>query len=109
MAGRSAGETSRQRQDLQAELAAICLAYFPRWRQAKAWTLREGPRGQWLDEAGTVRTTSEYGYCDPATRTLWVQSGAAQRLVTIIHECCHAVTTGRHGPRFRARLCRAAL
>jgi len=99
------------RNTLRTEFEAICRDYFPRWRNASAWRLKEGPRAKWKDAAGVQRYTTESGYCDDATRTIWIsvpRSSPLERKSTIIHECTHAVTGAGHGRLFCSRLRQAA-
>jgi hypothetical protein len=82
----------------------ICRDYFPRWRNAKHWTLQEGSR-QWVNAHGEIIYNKAQGHCDIAQRVIRVSNS---RTVTLIHEICHAVTGPSHGKRFRARLRQAA-
>jgi len=82
----------------------ICRAYFPQWRQATTWTIKPGARGQYRDAQGMTLATSEAGYCDDQTKTIWVQ---ARDTAIIIHEICHAVTGGGHGKTWQAHLAAA--
>lgn len=91
---------------LQTAFLAMCRLYFPRWKACATWTIREGARGSWEDAQGQPHTTREFGYCDAATRTIWITS--AQDKATMIHEVCHAVTGAGHGKRFLTRLQTAA-
>lgn len=96
---------------MRAEFEMICSNYFSRWRGATAWSFKEGPRAKWKDAAGVQRYTSECGYCDAETRTIWVsapRSSTVERKALIIHECTHAVTSGGHGRQFCSRLRQAA-
>jgi hypothetical protein len=85
--------------------AEICRDYFPRWRNAQHWELRQGSRGQWIGAQGERLYTTEQGYCDPANRIIWLSDTST---VTLIHEICHAVTSASHDKRFRTRLRKAA-
>ena len=85
--------------------AEICRDYFPRWRNAVHWTVREGSRDQWVDDQGETRYTMEQGYCDSESCTIWVSN---LNKATLIHEICHAVTGPGHGKRFWARMRQAA-
>jgi hypothetical protein len=64
-----------------------------------------------VDAQGDTHTTRESGYCDRTTKTIYINVGESAspdgRLI-IIHEICHAVTTGDHGTRFCARLRQSA-
>ena len=52
------------RMSLDTTFRTLCARYFPRWRAAPQWTIREGPRARW--RVGTeTRSSSEQGYCDP--------------------------------------------
>jgi hypothetical protein len=76
-----------------------------------AWTVVEGPHGQWVDTQGNTHTTTESGYCDSTTKTIFLnygQHGRQQGRTIIIHEIVHAVTSGAHGTQFCARLRQAA-
>src|SRR5437867_1252222 len=94
---------SRTSRTLQAELHSICQTYFPRWRNATTWTLREGPRGHFVSR-GRRQTTSEMGFCDMSLKTIWVNCHRDQRTATLIHEVCHAVAGPGHGKRWCARI-----
>ena len=83
----------------------ICRQYFPRWRTAHLWEVREEPRGQWVDAQGGTRYTTEAGWCDRAHRVIWT---SRRDNVTLIHEICHAVRDDYHGKRFQTRLRQAA-
>ena len=95
---------------LQAAFSALCRDFFPRWRARASWTVVDGPHGQWVDAQGVTHTTTERGYCDRTTRTIFLQGwrNTLECRVTLIHEICHAVTTGAHDKRFCARLRLAA-
>jgi hypothetical protein len=96
---------------LHATFRALCRDFFPRWRDSASWTIVEGPHGRWVDTQGNTHTTTEQGYCDGMTKTIYVNNGWKDRAECrqlIIHETCHAVTTGSHGTRFCARLRQAA-
>jgi hypothetical protein len=83
----------------------ICRQYFPRWRTAHLWEVREGPRGQWVDAQGETRYTTEAGWCDRENRVIW---RSRPDNGTLIHEICHAVRSDYHGKRFLTRLRQAA-
>jgi hypothetical protein len=91
---------------LHRAFTAICQTYFPRWRAASTWTVRLGPRASWTNTHGQVCTSGELGYCDRAARTIWITPPVTHRV--LIHESCHAVTSGKHNARFCARLRTAA-
>jgi hypothetical protein len=88
---------------LETDFRDLCTRDVPRWRGAPQWTIREGPRGEW--QCGTeLRRSSEQGYCDPATKTIWVHVSWRDLHATIIHETCHAVAGGYHGARWQRRM-----
>jgi hypothetical protein len=89
--------------DLDTTFRDLCAHYFPRWRAAAQWTIREGPRAQWHHGTG-MRSTSEQGYCDPANKIIYVQVRWRDLHATIIHEACHAIAGGAHGARWQRRL-----
>src|SRR5207244_5122216 len=91
----------------QAEFIQICQDYFPRWQGMNTWVLKEGPRGSWRGASTILRTTTEQGYCDHDSKTIYVSAPPEERKATIIHEICHAVTTGGHNKQWRGRLFRA--
>jgi predicted metal-dependent hydrolase len=96
---------------LDATFRALCRDFFPRWRHSTAWTIVEGPHRQWVDSQGNTHTTTETGYCDSTTKTIFLNYGEHGRQhgrAIIIHEIVHAVTSGAHGKRFCARLRQAA-
>lgn len=95
---------------LQAAFSALCRDFFPRWRARSSWTVVESPHGQWVDAQGVTHTTRESGYCDHTTRTIFIHRwrNTLECRGTMIHEICHAVTTGAHDKRFCARLRLAA-
>ena len=83
------------------EFRRICQQFFPRWQAGATWTVHSGYRS---DE------TSESGFCDPATRRLYVapyRRISDLRLI-LVHECCHAVAGLGHEKRWRARMLKAA-
>jgi hypothetical protein len=99
------------RADGHALFRAICRDYFPRWRAGRHWRLVEGPHGSWVDAQGQTRTTAEQGYCDRTTNTIYLNrdwSNTYDPRLVLIHETCHAVTSGAHNRRFCARLRHAA-
>jgi len=96
---------------LDATFRALCRDFFPRWRDSGAWTIVEGPHGQWVDTQGNTYTTTESGYCARTTKTIFLnygQHGRQHGRAIIIHEIVHAVTSGAHGKQFCARLRQAA-
>jgi hypothetical protein len=86
--------------DLQTTFATLCALYFPRWRAAATWTVREGPKATWTEGTAQYGTT-EQGYCDKDTRTIFIQNPVP---AVLVHEICHAVTDGWHGVHFQRRL-----
>jgi hypothetical protein len=88
---------------LQAAFRAICQVYFPRWHTATAWTLREGPRERFVSQE-RPQTPSETGFCDTATKTIWIHCRPDAQTETLIHKICHAVTGLSHDKRWRTRL-----
>jgi hypothetical protein len=96
---------------LHATFRALCRDFFPRWRDSASWTIMEDSHGSWVDTQGNTQTTTEQGYCDGTTKTIYVNNGWKDRAecrLLIIHEICHAVTSGGHGKRFCTRLRQAA-
>ena len=95
---------------LEQEFAQVVRDYFPRWRSAAHWTVTAGAGLRWQDSTGAWQASMEMGMCDQATRTITIArpEPSLSRSATIIHECCHAVTDGGHGQRWRARLQQAA-
>ena len=86
-----------------------CRDYFPRWRNAPHWKIREGSRAQWGGDDGGTWLSTEAGYCDEETRTIWITPHTNLPLkVMIIHEICHAVAGKWHGQRFFNRLHQAS-
>ena len=85
----------------KSEFEKICRVYFPRWRNAIMWNICEGSRGEWIDSESNTKYTSDLGYCDFETRTIWQNDTSAK---TLIHEICHAVTGTGHGKKFIARM-----
>jgi hypothetical protein len=79
--------------------------YFPRWDQGRRWQVREGSRATWIGSRGETRFSSEWGYCERDTLTIWINSVNKE---TIIHEICHAVTNGGHGQLWSDRMRKAA-
>jgi hypothetical protein len=83
--------------------------YFPRWRNAAHWKIREGIREQWVGTDGETCFSTEAGYCDEETRTIWVNPHASRSLkVVLIHEICHAVAGKSHGQGFFNRMRKAS-
>ena len=79
--------------------------FFPRWDRD----------GKWRLELGTYSdSTHEYGYCVPQAKTIWVNPDATIPGMStgpewmLIHEICHAVTSGSHGESWKRRMRRAA-
>jgi hypothetical protein len=96
---------------LQTTFREICRDFFPRWRTSTGWTIVEGPHGQWVDAQGETHTTREHGYCDLTTKTIFINHGwsrSSEYQLIIIHEICHAVTSGSHDKRFCTPLRHAA-
>ena len=93
---------------LHAAFRALCQVYFPRWRSATAWTLREGPRARCVSQE-RPQTPSETGFCDTATKTIWIYCRPDAQTETLIHKMCHAVTGLSHDKRWRMRLRAAGL
>ena len=91
---------------LDTTFRTLCARYFPRWRASAQWTIREGPRVQWHRSNG-VRSSREQGYCDPTTKTIWINVSWRDVCATIIHETCHAVAGGYHGARWQRRMAQA--
>jgi hypothetical protein len=88
---------------LHTTFEAVCALYFPRWRAAPTWTIREGPRAQW--QVGTqTRTTTEMGYCDHATKTIWINARPVDHPLILIHEICHAICSGGHATLWQRRM-----
>ena len=85
--------------------ADVCRDYFPRWRNAVHWQVREGSRAQWVDAQGATWCTMEHGYWDSQRHVMWVSDPSK---ATLIHQICHAITGPGHGKRFWARLRQAA-
>ncbi len=83
----------------------ICRDYFPHWRNAHLWQVKEGNRAHWIDAQGEGTYSTEHGYCDIPQRIIWV---ADANNATLIHEICHAITGPYHGKRFQARMRQAA-
>jgi len=93
---------------LQATFHHLCTLYFPRWRAADQWTIREGPRAHW-HRGNDQRSTSEQGYCDHVTKTIWINVSGRDLHAAIIHETCHAVAGGYHGIRWQRRMVHAQI
>src|SRR5262252_3484791 len=96
---------------LDTTFRTLCRDYFPRWRTGTSWSIVEGPHGQWVDAQGDTHTTREHGYCDLPSKTIFINHGwtnSPEYRLIILHELCHAVTSGSHDRRFCTRLRRAA-
>ena len=68
--------------------------FFPKWRKADEWTVKEDP------------SLPYYGRCDDGSRTIFVQSTPEEddRLhLILIHEICHAITREPHTTKWRDR------
>ena len=97
--------TSKRLTSMFQELSRV---YFPRWRGAPMWTIRQGSRARWRNAQGEVCTSSEQGFCDDLTKTIWVNTRPDTLELVIIHEICHAVTSGGHDSQFCKRMRAAA-
>jgi len=79
----------------------IIRLFFPRWHKHRQWRFTTNSR----------RTTD--GYCDSEHRVITIpKSGvrdAVDRDAVVIHEICHAVTSGGHGKRWINRMKKAAM
>jgi hypothetical protein len=78
--------------------------FFQKWDLKNQWKIRKGSHGRWKSE-GKQFSTSESGYCDPEKKTIWLNDSSE---LVIIHEICHAVTTGRHGKKWQQRFKKAS-
>ena len=86
---------------VRSEFLSIRREYFPRWKAGETWTVHLGFRSG---------ETAEDGYCDLQARRLYVSRQRTElnlRLV-LVHECCHAVTSGSHQTKWRSRMAIAA-
>lgn len=84
---------------LRHEFQAIKSVFFPRWDRANLWRI------------STRSRRSVHGYCDRIRRVIEVvvvPSDPDDRDLLLIHEICHAVTSGSHGKSWQARMGRAA-
>jgi hypothetical protein len=97
----------RNVQTLQEEWLTLCRRYFPHWHQAHRWTLRNGTRGSYRMSSGKRTLTTEYGFCNTTTHRIYVsipRTNPQERLLTLLHEGCHALTTGGHGVVWQRRM-----
>lgn len=72
---------------------------FPKWDQQGEWWMR-------LSSVG-----AEHGRCYPDKKLItiaWVLDGKDERDALMIHEICHAVTSGSHGEPWLRRMEKAA-
>lgn len=76
-------------------------AYFPRWYAAPGWRARA---------VASERLAPWWGFCDFWRDSIYVarEMEDRQRLISLFHEICHAVTGGGHGKRFQRRMRLAA-
>ena len=85
---------------LEARFQEIRRAFFPRWDRARQWRVLSGTR------SGPPAVS---GFCQRREKTIYVNEPADGDLnLVLVHEICHAVTVDKHGPRWRARMRRAA-
>lgn len=68
----------------------ICKIYFPRWNP---WIYKYNSK--WGDQ----------GVCDNKRKIIFFGNSDPR---IIIHEICHAVSPGSHGPKWQARMLKAA-
>lgn len=81
------------------EFRAIKSLFFPRWDRANRWRI------------STRSRRGVHGYCDRIRKVIEVAvapSDPDERDLLLIHEICHAVTSGSHGKAWQARMGRAA-
>lgn len=92
---------------LEATFREVCRVYFPRWRDSGNWRIVEGMDAP---ECGAQ------GKCDEANKIIYINCPPSFTIgdtvqdweQVIIHEVCHALTSGSHGPPWLRRIGKAA-